>query len=354
MAPYRATMASRQSAMPRYDLDYTGAMIPSPRDFDQRIWPGLWWASQQQAKLDAYDAWCRDKDVQVEQNERNMVALHRAQEAQVQLSDRNFWTTFETASADAADRVNDRRAIIEGVPVANALRDLNADDSAERTDMWRRHWDQHMEESQRRLEELHTAQDNMGHIADHAVNNYRFYGPIATRSATGRLLEREAAEEARRKVVVRRAQEESSERLTATMYHMTRATLDDEKAMKEASFWHEQTALCERRLHEVKAENKELQRAFEHAVEEDKKARNEERELEAADRRAMYEQLATVRKNRKTAEEDADAAERKRREAEMDSHMADYKAVERAGLEAEVEIKTKEMAVLSRVMSHQG
>lgn len=34
--------------------------------------------------------------------------------------------------------------------------------------------------------------------------------------------------------------------------------------------------------------------------------------------------------------------------------MADYKAVERAGLEAEVEIKTKEMAVLSRVMSHQG
>lgn len=88
---------------------------------------------------------------------------------QVQLSDRNFWTTYENASADAADRVNDRRAIIEGVPVANALRDLNADDSAERADMWRRHWDQHMEESQRRLEELHAAQDNMGHIADHAV-----------------------------------------------------------------------------------------------------------------------------------------------------------------------------------------
>lgn len=32
---------------------------------------------------------------------------------------------------------------------------------------------------------------------------------------------------------------------------MTRAKLDDEKAMKEASFWHEQTSLCERRLQEV-------------------------------------------------------------------------------------------------------
>ena len=34
-----------------------------------------------QAKQNNFDAWCRDKDVQVEQNERNMAQMHRAQEA---------------------------------------------------------------------------------------------------------------------------------------------------------------------------------------------------------------------------------------------------------------------------------
>lgn len=43
-----------------------------------------------------------------------------------------------------------------------------------------------------------------------------------------------------------------------------------------------------------------------------------------------------------------------RRIAESEAHQAEYKAVERDALEAEVEIKTKEMAVLSRVISHQG
>lgn len=354
MGPYSATMAARHSAVPRYDQDYTGAMISAPRDCDQRIWPGLWWSSQRQAKLDSYDAWCRDKDVQVEQNERNMVALHRAQEAQVQLSDRNFWTTVESVTADANDRTNDRRAIIEGAPTANALRDLSKNDEAERSDMWRRHWDQHMEESQYRLDRLHQAQDSIGHIADHAVNNYRFYGPIATRSATGRLLEREAAEEARRKVVVRRAAEESSERLTATMYHMTRANLDLEKASNEAAFWREQTELCKETLIEVKQENTELQRAFERACEEDKRARREERELEAAERRVRYAELAEVRQDRAEAEEEADIAETERRSAEAEGHQMEYKTIERAALEAEVEIKTAEMAVLSRVISHQG
>ena len=128
----------------------------------------------------------------MEQNERNMVALHRAQEAQVsrfdlrpsiivrafqvQLSDRNFWTTVESITADANDRVNDRRAIIEGAPTANALRDLSKADEAERADMWRRHWDQHMEESQYRLDQLHQAQDSIGHIADHAVS-HRHHDP---------------------------------------------------------------------------------------------------------------------------------------------------------------------------------
>lgn len=113
MGVYHATMSSKSTRTPRLDTDYTGALIPSPRDQDQRIWPGLHWASHQQvaritpegapwltvelshcqplslsvvcrvqAKLDSFDAWVRDKDVQVEQNERNMMALHRAQEAQ--------------------------------------------------------------------------------------------------------------------------------------------------------------------------------------------------------------------------------------------------------------------------------
>merc|ERR1712205_81388 len=111
------------------DTDYTGALIPSPRDQDQRIWPGLWWSSQRQAKLDSFDSWCRDKDVQVEQNERNMAQIHRAQEAAVQLSDRNFWTIQEKHELDAEERTMNRRAIIEGPQVAQALRELNAADA---------------------------------------------------------------------------------------------------------------------------------------------------------------------------------------------------------------------------------
>ena len=86
-----------------------------------------------------------------------------------------------------------RRAIIEGPQVAQALRELNAADAAEREDMWRRHWDLHNAESQRRLDALHAAQDTIGHVGDHAVNNYRFYGPIGTRTATGMLLDREVS-----------------------------------------------------------------------------------------------------------------------------------------------------------------
>ena len=41
----------------------------------------------------------------------------------------------------------------------------------------------------------------------------------------------------------------------------------------------------------------------------DKRARREERELEAAERRARYEELAEVRKERAAAEKEADVAE---------------------------------------------
>merc|ERR1711907_835470 len=147
MSSYHATLAPRSTSMPRLDTDFTGAMIPAPRDIDQRIWPGLWWAQQRQANLDSYDSWCRDKDVQVEQNERKMVALHRAQEAQVALSDRNFWTRMEASNSDAEERTNDRRAVVEGPHVANALRELSVAERDERADMWRKHWDHHTAES---------------------------------------------------------------------------------------------------------------------------------------------------------------------------------------------------------------
>ena len=64
--------------------------------------------------------------------------------------------------------------------------------------------------------------------------------------------------------------------------------------------------------------------------------------------------MATKRAERKAAEDAADDTERQRRSEEEARHKADYKAVERQALEVEVEIKKKEMAVLSRIMSHQG
>ena len=47
------------------------------------MWPGLWWAEQRNGAVEAYDEWVREKDRQVEYNERKLVGLHRAQEAQV-------------------------------------------------------------------------------------------------------------------------------------------------------------------------------------------------------------------------------------------------------------------------------
>jgi len=54
MGPYRATMSHGTTSTPRLDTDYTGALIPSPRDQDQRIWPGLHWASHQQAYMQLF------------------------------------------------------------------------------------------------------------------------------------------------------------------------------------------------------------------------------------------------------------------------------------------------------------
>jgi len=354
VGPYRATLAPRHTTQPRYDLDYTGALIPAPRGMDQCIWPGLWWAQQRQAANDSYDAWCRDKDVQIEQNERQMVSLHRAQEAQVALSDRNFWTTMENCNADADERTSDRRAVIEGPAVANGLRELTSATRSEKADMYRRQWEQHQQQSAARLEILHAAQDSTNPASDHAVNNYRFYGPIGTRGATGAILAREAAEEARRKVVVRRAQEESSDRLTPAMYHMCRADLEYQKACEEAAFWKDQQPLRQQTLQEVKAENTELQRALEENCVEDARLRQADRDAEAAERSLRYKQMMDVRAERAVAEADADRAELERRRADEDAHRAEYKAIERAALEAEAEIKTSEMKVLSRIISHQG
>jgi hypothetical protein len=184
-----------------------------------------------------------------------------------------------------------RRAVIEGPEVVNALRAVTTQDAAAREDMWRRHWDLHNAESQKRLDALHAAQDSVGHVGDHAVNNYRFYGPVATRSATGALLDREAAEEARRKTVVRRDAEDASSRLNAVMYHTAKADLDRHKAMDEAAFWRDQTAVREKRLTEVQQENRELQQQFERVVVEDRKSREAQRALEQASFNAVLTRI---------------------------------------------------------------
>jgi len=238
--------------------------------------------------------------------------------------------------------------------VANALREITAADTAEREDMWRRHWDLHNAESQARLDALHASQDSIGHVGDHAVNNYRFYGPIGTRTATGMLLDREAAEESRRKVVVRRDAEDASSRLTATMYHLTKTDLDHQKALDEAAFWCDQVAHRKDTLVSVIHENKDIQKQFEESVVEDRKAREADRIMEAAERNKRYKEMADVRQSRKDAEKEADTTEALRRLEEREAHMQEYKAVERAALEVECDIKKKEMAVLSRIISHQG
>ena len=42
--------------------------------------------------------------------------------------------------------------------MVNALRAVTSEDAAAREDMWRRHWDLHNAESQKRLDALHAAQ----------------------------------------------------------------------------------------------------------------------------------------------------------------------------------------------------
>merc|ERR1712166_754771 len=125
-------------------------MIPEPREQEQRMWPGLWWGEQRRGAMTAFDEWLRDKDLQIEYNERKLVGLHRAQEAQVALSDRNFWTRLEDSEQRHEDAKNDARAVVEGPGVANALRDMSEGARSEAHEKWRRHWEAHTEESNTR------------------------------------------------------------------------------------------------------------------------------------------------------------------------------------------------------------
>lgn len=317
------------------------------------MWPGLWWGEQRQVAMEAYDNWCREKDLQGEYNERKLVALHRAQEAQVALSDRNFWTRLEAAEQRYEDAKNDMRAVIEGPGVAEALRELCRVLRQEVHEMWRRHWEAHTNESNTRLAALHIAQDAAGHTTDHAVNNYRFYGPIATKSATGAVLEREATEEARRKAVVLRAAEETGDRLTATMYHSSRAKLMAAKARGEIEFWGDQEEVRRRVREFVRQENAELQRVFKEYCMHDSQERQRLRDEEEAERLARFNELSRVRQNRAAAEDEADRCEEMRRLAEDEANRSKYKRRERNALEVEARTKMLEMECLTRGISHQ-
>jgi len=353
LSPFRGTMTPRTTTTPRHDLDYTGAVIPAPREQEQRMWPGLWWSEQRHGAMEAYDNWCREKDLQNEYNERKLIGLHRAQEAQVALSDRNFWTRMEACDQRYEDSKNDMRAVVEGPGVANALRELSRGIRDEAHEMWRRHWEAHTSESNTRLAALHMAQDAAGHTTDHAINNYRFYGPIATQNATGAVLEREAAEEARRKAVIMRAAEESGDRLTATMYHLSRAQLMSQKARGEVDFWGDQEEVRRKVREIVTKENEELQRVFKEYAQHDAQERQRLRDDEEGERIERFNELSCVRQNRAAAEDEADRCEEIRRLAEEEANRSEYKRAERDALEMEAVIKQLEMECLTRGMSHQ-
>lgn len=317
------------------------------------MWAGLWWAEQRAGAVQAYDDWLREKDLQVEYNERKLIGLHRAQEAQVALSDRNFWTRMESADESYENANNDARAVVEGPGVAQTLRDLSRGVREEANEKWRRHWEAHTQESNVRLEALHRAQDAAGHTSDHAVNNYRFYGPIATKKSTGALLEREAAEEARRKAVTIRAAEEAGDRLTATMYHISRAQLMAAKARGEVQFWEDQESIRKHVREMVKQENQELQAVFKEHCLQDSLERERLRNEEEAERLERFNELSRVRHNRAAAEDEADRCENQRLLAEEEANRAEYKRTERDALEVESQIKQLEMECLTRGISHQ-